>query len=575
MRPLLEWCSAVALSRFSMIVPLAIGVVGCSDSSRFNDPFANPYAARGPGPEVTSSVPPTQGAPVGRVDAQPLGAQPMPPPGVPGGPGYYGYGPRAGDPRGPEYGPRGPDYGPRPSDYPPRQSDYPPPNYPPRAADYSSPNYPPRGIGEYPPRGGEYPPQPPGYPPQGPGYPMRGAEYPPPAPDYPPRGPDYVPRGPDYPPAGMQGGPRPDTTGAVSTPPGQALAHSDWGAGGGTTVTVGPGDTINRIAKRYGVPAAALMAANHISAPATIRRGQQIIIPRSPATAVAAARPMPPMSAPVPPPTAAAARPPQAPAAAAGEGIHVVAAGETLSSIAHHYRRSRIAIAKANNIEPDAKLHVAQRLVIPGGRPTTVRVGGLEPTPPARGSTGQGSVVPAVEQTIDAGPSPVPPAPQKVVAATPAPSARVTTATTSEPIGEDVTTEKSSKTAAVAPQFRWPVHGRIITAFGPQMSGQPNDGINVAVPEGTAVKAADDGIVAYAGNELKGYGNLILVRHQNGFVTAYANASELMVRRGDPVKRGQVIARSGQTGTVTSPQLHFEIRKGATPVDPTQYLSGT
>jgi hypothetical protein len=271
MRPLLEWCSAVALSRFSMIVPLAIGVVGCSDSSRFNDPFANPYAARGPGPEVTSSVPPTQGAPVGRVDAQPLGAQPMPPPGVPGGPGYYGYGPRAGDPRGPEYGPRGPDFGPRPSDYPPRQSDYPPPNYPPRAADYSSPNYPPRGIGEYPPRGGEYPPQPPGYPPQGPGYPMRGAEYPPPAPDYPPRGPDYPPRGPDYPPAGMQGGPRPDTTGAVSTPPGQALAHSDWGAGAGTTVTVGPGDTINRIAKRYGVPAAALMAANHISAPATIR----------------------------------------------------------------------------------------------------------------------------------------------------------------------------------------------------------------------------------------------------------------------------------------------------------------
>jgi murein DD-endopeptidase MepM/ murein hydrolase activator NlpD len=127
----------------------------------------------------------------------------------------------------------------------------------------------------------------------------------------------------------------------------------------------------------------------------------------------------------------------------------------------------------------------------------------------------------------------------------------------------------------MAPQFRWPVHGRIISGFGPKTAGQPNDGINVAVPEGTAVKAADDGVVAYAGNELKGYGNLILVRHQNGFVTAYANASELMVRRGDTVKRGQVIARSGQTGAVTSPQLHFEIRKGATPVDPTQFLSGT
>jgi murein DD-endopeptidase MepM/ murein hydrolase activator NlpD len=554
MRPLLEWCSAVALSRFSLIVPLAIGVVGCSDSSRFNDPFANPYAARGPGPEVTSSVPPAQGAPVGRVDAQPLGAQPMPPPGPAGGSSYYGYGPRAGDPRGPEYGPRGPDYAPRPPDYPPRQSDYPPPNYPPRAAEYPPPNYPPRGIGEYPPRGSEYPPQ---------------------APGYPPRGADYPPSGQDYPPPGMEGRPRPDTTGAVASPPGKALARSDGGTGGGTSVTVGPGDTVNRIAKRYGVSAAALMAANHISAPATIRRGQQIIIPRSPATAVATARPMPPMSAPVPPPTAATAHPPQGPAAAAGEGIHVVAAGETLSSIAHHYRRSRIAIAKANNIEPDAKLHIAQRLVIPGGRSTTVRVGGLEPTPPARTSVGQGSVVPVVEQTTDAGPPSPPPAAQKVVAANPAPSARVTTATTSEPLGEDVTTEKSSKSAAVAPQFRWPVHGRIISSFGPQTAGQPNDGINVAVPEGTAVKAADDGIVAYAGNELKGYGNLILVRHQNGFVTAYANASELMVRRGDTVKRGQVIARSGQTGTVTSPQLHFEIRKGATPVDPTQYLAGT
>ena len=122
MRPLLEWCSAVALSRFSTIIPIAIGVVGCSDSSRFNDP----YAARGPAPEVTSSVLPAQPAPVGRVDAQPLGlgAQPMPPPGpadgapYSGGSPYDGYGPRAGDPapRGPDYGPRGADYAPRPPD---------------------------------------------------------------------------------------------------------------------------------------------------------------------------------------------------------------------------------------------------------------------------------------------------------------------------------------------------------------------------------------------------------------------------------------------------------------------------
>jgi murein DD-endopeptidase MepM/ murein hydrolase activator NlpD len=92
------------------------------------------------------------------------------------------------------------------------------------------------------------------------------------------------------------------------------------------------------------------------------------------------------------------------------------------------------------------------------------------------------------------------------------------------------------------------------------------------VPEGTAVRAAEDGVVAYAGNELKGYGNLILVRHSNGFVTAYANASEIMVKRNDKVRRGQIIAKSGQTGAVASPQLHFEIRKGSSPVDPMQHL---
>jgi murein DD-endopeptidase MepM/ murein hydrolase activator NlpD len=114
----------------------------------------------------------------------------------------------------------------------------------------------------------------------------------------------------------------------------------------------------------------------------------------------------------------------------------------------------------------------------------------------------------------------------------------------------------------------------VISGFGPKTSGQQNDGINIAVPEGTEVKAAEDGVVAYAGNELKGYGNLVLIRHANGYVSAYAHASELLVKRGDSIKRGQAIARAGQTGNVTSPQLHFEIRKGSTPVDPARYLGG-
>jgi murein DD-endopeptidase MepM/ murein hydrolase activator NlpD len=122
------------------------------------------------------------------------------------------------------------------------------------------------------------------------------------------------------------------------------------------------------------------------------------------------------------------------------------------------------------------------------------------------------------------------------------------------------------------PGFRWPARGRVVSGFGPKTNGQGNDGINVAVPEGTPIKAAEDGVVAYAGNELKTYGNLVLVRHANGYVTAYAHASEILVKRDEHVKRGQVIGKAGQTGSVTSPQLHFEIRKGSTPVDPIPFL---
>ena len=133
---------------------------------------------------------------------------------------------------------------------------------------------------------------------------------------------------------------------------------------------------------------------------------------------------------------------------------------------------------------------------------------------------------------------------------------------------------KAAEATGALPTFRWPVRGKVITAYGAKANGKANDGINLAVPEGTPVKAAEDGVVAYSGNELKGYGNLVLVRHANGYVTAYAHASELLVKRGDTIKRGQIIAKSGQSGEVGSPQLHFEIRKGSSPVDPLQFLNG-
>jgi murein DD-endopeptidase MepM/ murein hydrolase activator NlpD len=153
-------------------------------------------------------------------------------------------------------------------------------------------------------------------------------------------------------------------------------------------------------------------------------------------------------------------------------------------------------------------------------------------------------------------------------------SVRLAQATTKVEEAEAESPVKAAEATGALPTFRWPVRGKVITAYGAKSNGKSNDGINLAVPEGTPVKAAEDGVVAYSGNELKGYGNLVLVRHANGYVTAYAHASELLVKRGDTIKRGQIIAKSGQSGEVGSPQLHFEIRKGSTPVDPLQFLNG-
>lgn len=116
--------------------------------------------------------------------------------------------------------------------------------------------------------------------------------------------------------------------------------------------------------------------------------------------------------------------------------------------------------------------------------------------------------------------------------------------------------------------FAWPVHGRIVVGFGPRKGGWRSDGINIAARKGAPVRAAENGVVAYAGKGLATMGQLVLVRHADGWVTAYAHNDRVLVRRGDTVRRGQTIAQVGQTGTVTIPQLHFEIRKGDTPVNP-------
>lgn len=163
-------------------------------------------------------------------------------------------------------------------------------------------------------------------------------------------------------------------------------------------------------------------------------------------------------------------------------------------------------------------------------------------------------------------PQPVKPAPVAVQAVPPAPAP----APAAQPEAKAPVSEPEQTASLSAGNFRWPARGRVIAGFG---ANGGNEGINIAVPEGTPVKAAEAGTVTYAGSEVKGYGNLVLIRHENGFVSAYAHNGSLSVKRGEQVKRGQVIATSGQTGNVTSPQLHFEIRKGATPVDPIKHLA--
>jgi murein DD-endopeptidase MepM/ murein hydrolase activator NlpD len=332
---------------------------------------------------------------------------------------------------------------------------------------------------------------------------------------------------------------RPKLETTASVPPRSVAAVRPTG---NTTIIVGTSDTLDILAHRYHTTPAAILAANGYKGPRTLSPGQSLIIPHPAAPAPVAMAPL----------TAAPASRPVATMTAA-PSIHVVNPGETLASIARRNHVTVAEIARANNIDPSAKLRLGARLNVP---------------------TGNAAVAPAAPHLAAA--------PMPAVTTAPAAGMKVATAQQSarlaqaNPPPEEANEPpvKSSEATGALPTFRWPVRGKVITGYGAKTNGKSNDGINLAVPEGTPIKAAEDGVVAYSGNELKGYGNLVLVRHANGYVTAYAHASELLVKRGDAIKRGQVIAKSGQSGEVGSPQLHFEIRKGSSPVDPLQFLNG-
>jgi murein DD-endopeptidase MepM/ murein hydrolase activator NlpD len=197
-----------------------------------------------------------------------------------------------------------------------------------------------------------------------------------------------------------------------------------------------------------------------------------------------------------------------------------------------------------------------QRLPPPGGAAAPVVPGAVPGVvPPVGAVPGQAPLSP----TTGAPTSIVPKAPPATVppvasATVPAPAAAV------------------PQTAARGGHFAWPVTGSVIAGYNAPLGGKPNQGINISAPAGTPIKAAGPGTVAYAGNELRGYGNLVLIQHGDGLVTAYAHAASLSVKKGDTVTAGQTIGTVGQTGAVDAPQLHFEVRKNSSPVDPKQYL---
>lgn len=249
--------------------------------------------------------------------------------------------------------------------------------------------------------------------------------------------------------------------------------------------------------------------------------------------------------------------------------------GETLSTLANRYGVPESTLRKVNGFSPTAKPVPGTRLIIPvflsdTAVNTKTKAQALQiaatqtPVPDQQ----QMQKVPAVAPQAAA------PVPAKSGTKTASLGTSTTDAveTSAQPDATVATEQAGVEKTIATTGFRWPARGRVIASFG-EANGVKNAGINIALPQGTPVKAAESGVVAYAGSEVKGQGNLVMIRHADGWVSIYANNGELKVKRGDDVKRGQVIALSGQSGDVPSPQLHFELRKGSTPVDPVAHLS--
>jgi murein DD-endopeptidase MepM/ murein hydrolase activator NlpD len=383
----------------------------------------------------------------------------------------------------------------------------------------------------------------------------------------------------------------------------------------GEEIVVQPGDTLYSLSRAHHVSLAELMSANSLSNP-NVHPGQKLHLPsaggmRATRSSVAAAKAVE-SARPAPAPLAE----PRHDVAANYSATYTVKPGESLYGIARSHNVKFAELQQVNGITDPRRVKPGVVLKVPGGAsaaasasapasqpvsaaPASVADNAPAAVVPPLAATEKGSDIPSYGQSLstrptiinserrvaaldtgkasDASPS-APPTPSVASSERPAsapPVADVAPAKVEPPkLEQKVALAAPAAASAVADsvKLRWPTTGRVIAGFGGRPDGTHNDGINLAVPLGTEVHAAESGVVAYSGNELKGYGNLVLLRHDNGWVTAYAHNDELLVKRGDKVKRGQVISKAGKTGSVDQPQVHFELRQGSRPVDPTPYL---
>ncbi len=276
----------------------------------------------------------------------------------------------------------------------------------------------------------------------------------------------------------------------------------------------------------------------------------------------------------------------------------IVQRGDTLLGIARRHGVSLSPLAAANGLSPPYVIRPGQVLHVPGAGGVLAPPMAAAPSGSALGVTAEGpghpaervaSLPPAAEVTASRavvtedlpppGP-PVPAAPARVAAAPPSPppAAEAPPAPTRAAAeGERPPQREAAPPPRRMPpgRFAWPVRGRVVSGFGSKGGGLVNDGMNIAAAEGTPVRAGADGTVIYAGNGVRGFGNLVLIRHQGGWVTAYAHNQRILVRQGQAVRTGEEIARVGSTGAVASPQLHFQVRRDGKPVDPAAHLDRT